>query len=372
MRFVRIPFVNLARRRVRTGLTILGVGMAVASYIMMMGLARGLERGWVGNIAQRHTDVLVVRKGAIEILATSINASMVDALRRQPDVADSTAELVDLVSIENGDSVVICGWPPDSYLWDTIRIREGRRPAPNGREVVVGETVASVLGTRTGSDIRLLDQTFTIVGVSHQSGVLIGSAVEMPLSNLQHLLGREGQVTAIHLRMVRPDKPNTTGRVLDRLSAQFPALMFTRTEDLANTNRIVGLLRSIAWITSSIGLLMGVVVLVNTLLISVTERTREIGTLTALGWSRARVMRMILLESLGVSFAGGLVGTGAGSLAVQWLASATIVRGFVEPQVSVGLVLETVVAALLLGLAASVYPAWRAAAMPTAAALRYE
>jgi putative ABC transport system permease protein len=372
MRFVRIPFANLARRPMRTGLTMVGVGMAVASYIMMMGLARGLERSWAGSIVERRTDVFVVRKGAIEILSTSIDASVVETLRQQPEVAEATAELVDLVSIESGDSALVCGWPAHSYLWETLGIKEGRKPAPDKREVVIGESVASVLGSRVGSGIRLIDQDLTIVGVSHQSGVLIGSAVVMPLSTMQHLFNREGQVTAIHLRMATRADVGADGQDLAGLSARFPALTFTKTEDVANTNRVVGLLRAIASLTSSIGLLMGVVVLVNTLLMSVAERTREIGTLTALGWSSRLVMRMILLEALVVSMVGGVVGIAAGAMGVQWLARATVVRGFVEPQVSTGLMVETLVAALLLGLAASVYPAWRAATMPTAAALRHE
>jgi putative ABC transport system permease protein len=372
MRFVTIPFVNLARRPLRTGLTMLGVGMAVGGYVMMMGFSRGVERGWVGNIVDRRTDVFVVRRDAVEILATSVADTLVDVLRQRREVAEATAELIDIVLLESGDSAIICGWPPDSYLWDTIRIEEGRRPLPAGREVVIGETVAVALGIRTGGVLRLLDQTFSVVGVSSQSGVLIGSALVMPLSGLQQLLSREHQVTAIHLRLAHPAGTRTDQTGLDRLSASFPGLTFTKTEDLGRTNRILGLLRAVAWITSSIGLLMGVVVVVNTLLMSVAERTHEIGTLTAVGWSRARVMQMIVVEGVVVSLTGGLIGTAAGALAIQWLARASIVRGFVEPQVSGALVVETTIAALLVGLAASAYPAWRAATMPAAAALRHE
>ncbi len=374
MRFARLPIENLRRRPMRTGLTMVGIGMAVAGFLMMMGLARGLERGWVGNFVERRTDVLVVRKGAVEILATSISASLVGVLRTRPEIADATAELIDLVPIDDGSNGVACGWPPDSYLWDTIRITAGRRPESHSREVVVGEAVAAALRVHPNDRIRLLDEDFTVVGISSQSGVLIGNAILMPLSTLQRLINRDGQVTAIHVRLAHQAGAGSTHTLddLERLAAGFPGLTFTRTEDLSETNRILGLVRALAWIMSAIGLLMGVVVLTNTLLMSVAERTREIGTLTALGWSRGRVVVMILLEALVLALVGGLAGIGVGTLAIHRVTQVSVVRGFVEPDVSFALGVQTAVAAVVLGLAASAYPAWRAASMSTAAALRHE
>jgi putative ABC transport system permease protein len=372
MHFVRIPIENIGRRPVRTTLTVIGLGMAVACFVLLIGLSRGLERGWVGSIVERRTDLLAVRKGPFEVVSTSVDASLAGMLGRQPGVVAATPELLDLVGLDDGSTAIAFGWVPGAYLWETVRLKEGRLPRGEAPEVVVGEIVAAAMGLKPGASLHLLDESFAVVGVSTDEGVLMGNAIVMPLAALQALLDREGRATNIQLKLADVGEPEAQAATIGALARHYPNLMFTRTRDLVESNRVMRFTRALAWITAVIGLLIGVVVTANTLLMSVTERTREIGTLTALGWSRGRVMTLIMAEALAISVAGGLIGIGLGAVLLRAFAEVSIVRGFVDPQLSLSLLAETAVATVLVGLAASGWPAWRAASIVTAEALRHE
>jgi putative ABC transport system permease protein len=334
MHFARIPVENIRRRPVRTALTVIGLGMAVACFVMLIGLSRGLERGWVGSIVERRTDVLAVRKGPFEVVSTSVDASLAVALGQRPGVAAATPELLDLVTLDDGSNAIAFGWAPGSYLWETVRFKEGRVPGGESHEVVLGEMVAAALGMKSGASLRLLDQSFTVVGVSTDSGTLMGNAILMPLSTLQALLDRGGRATNIQVRLADRGDPERQAATIAGLARDYRNLMFTKTNDLADSNRVMRFTRALAWITAMIGLLIGVVVTANTLLMSVTERTREIGTLTALGWSRQRVMALVMTEALVISAAGGAFGIFLGAALLRAFAQASIVRGFVEPRLS--------------------------------------
>lgn len=373
MHFARVPVRNLCARPVRTALTIFGVSVAAAGFVVMMGLSEGLDRAWASSLEARGTDVLAMRKGAVEILSTSLPDSMAEALKQVPGIADAAGELADMVSLEDGSAAIVFGWASDSYLWRSVRLATGRLPGGDDRDVlVIGQTTATALGIHVGDRLRLLDRVFDVVGVSRSGSALVNTAMVLPLESFQRLLNREGQVTAFHLRLERSTHREHPAAVIEELERRFPTLVFTETQDLADTNFVLGLLRALAWIASTIGLVMGTVIVMNTLLMSVSERTREIGVLTVLGWSPQRVTGMILLEATVVSTVGGVIGAAMGSLAVQWLATATIVRGFIEPQASPLLLLEAAVAAVITGTCAAVYPAWRATGASPAAALRYQ
>ncbi|MFQ6058540.1 MAG: ABC transporter permease, partial [Anaerolineae bacterium] len=105
---------------------------------------------------------------------------------------------------------------------------------------------------------------------------------------------------------------------------------------------------------------------------SVFERTREIGVLRALGWRKGRVLRMILLESLALSLLGGVAGLVAGIVVVVLLNSIPLMAGFVQGRFSLGLFVQALATALVLGAVGGLYPAWRAARLQPVEALRYE
>jgi len=116
-------------------------------------------------------------------------------------------------------------------------------------------------------------------------------------------------------------------------------------------------------------LIVGVLGVTNTMLMSVFERQQEIAILLALGWRRIRIVRMILLESALLGLLGGVVGIGLGVLGIQLMKSAPAIRGLLEPDLSLNLVLIAVTIAVSVGVLSGFYPAWRSSRLTPSLAL---
>lgn len=373
MRFVSMPLRNLMRRPLRSSLTALGIAVAMAGFILLVGVSRALETAWVNSLHERGTHMMAVRKGVVEILTASLDEGLGDEIRTMAGVSDVAGELVDLASLETGQPVLVIGWPSDSYLWRALRVQEGRLPRDDEtHSVVLGQATADALHKAPGDSLRLRRRSFHVAGTFVQSGVLGNHTMILPLTVLQDVMHRPGTVTEFNIRLVRPDDPSDVDSVQARLARAFPDLLFTETSKIADENDILRLFRAASWSTSTIALVIALVVVLNTLLMAVTERVREIGILLAVGWSAPRILAMIVLEGLALVVLGSLIGTLLGLGGLHWLSSFSPVRGFLEPHVTARMILEVTVVALLIGMLASLYPAWRAVRLNAVEALAYE
>jgi len=373
MRLVGLCVRNLVSRPLRCGLTALGVGMAVASLIALVGTSRGLENAWVSNLVARGTDVLAVRKGAFDPLSGSVDASVADRLRQVEGVQAVAGELVNLVVVESDRWLVASGWEPSEFLWQSVPLRAGAMPGPEQpRGVVVGGGVAEGLHKSVGDTLRLEERDFIVTGISSGAGALDRAALIMPLPAMQELMDRPGKVTGFHLRLsCRADAARTT-QVKERLAAAVRSLRFDDTREVAEHDQTLRFLRATAWSVSAIAVFIGVLVTLNTLLMSVTERTYDLGVLSALGWPAARILLMIVIEGILIAAVGSALGVVLGLGALRAIACVPLLRGLLEPAAGIRLVLETAGAALLIGVVGSLYPAWRALRMNPVDALRHE
>jgi putative ABC transport system permease protein len=237
---------------------------------------------------------------------------------------------------------------------------------------MLGEGLAGTLRLGPGGTLPLLGASFTISAVFQPSGAINNNMVIVPLPALQRLLNRPRQITVLDIRLAHPGDEGEAGAVRTRLDAAFPDLAFTETRFVADSNDIMRLIRAMAWGISLIALTMGLFAVLNTLLMSVTERVREFGVLSALGWSPGRVLAMVMLEGFVLSLGGSAAGIALGIAGLQWLAASPMLRGLVEPRVSAALFVQVAAVTLALGIIGSLYPAGRAVRVHPVEALRYE
>ena len=238
--------------------------------------------------------------------------------------------------------------------------------------VVLGEAASAALRKTIGDKVSVEGDELVVTGIARYRGTLNNSGLVMPLAALQTLMGLPGKVISFSIRATDPGDPRRLGELKARLAAQFPLLAFAETADVAENVRSMQFLRSLAWAVSVIAFFMGAVVVLNTLLMSVAERAYDIGVLSALGWSPTLILWMILVEGAVLTVAGSMVGIVGGILALRVLAGMPPVLGFLEPDVSLALVLEVGAGALAMGIAGSLYPAWRAVRMDPVRALHHE
>jgi len=129
------------------------------------------------------------------------------------------------------------------------------------------------------------------------------------------------------------------------------------------------MMRGMSWSTSLLAIIVGVLGVMNTMLMTVFERTHEIGILLAVGWRKARIMLMVLCESALLGLLGGLVGVALGALGLLILQRTPTLRGLLEPDLSLPLLITAVAIAVVVGVISGLYPGWRSSRLSPSLAL---
>jgi putative ABC transport system permease protein len=373
MKAAAVPLRNLVNHRLRSGLTALGIAAALGSLLALVGLSRGADRSMTLSLEDRGTHIIALKRGSVELLTAALDERLADRLRLVPGVVSAVAGLGDFVELSKGEMAYMAGWPADSDFWRTMKVTAGKVPAAGDvRSVVLGQALAEVLGKRPGDVVELSGELFRVAAVSKQASVIDDHSVMMPLSELQRLLGREGRVSGFYIRIDRPGDPRRMADVRAALSAQAPELSFVESGEIARQTHITRLLHAMAWGSSVIALAMAFVIVLNTLLMAVNERTREIALLSAIGWNASRVMAIIVLEGVMLAAAGSVMGVGLGLAGLRWMTRHPQIGGFLQPDVTPELILEAIGMALLVGALGGLYPAWRAVRMRPMELLRGE
>jgi putative ABC transport system permease protein len=189
---------------------------------------------------------------------------------------------------------------------------------------------------------------------------------------LRDAQGLFGQPRTVSFVGVRLEDPRQAEAMIAEIEARFPAISLSKASEFAEDLGDIQLVEASTWGITLMALIVGGLGMTNTMVMSVMERTREIGVLRALGWQKRRVLAMIVRESLALSLLGsatGLVlGLGLG-LAINLV---PVVQGFVRLQYSAGLFAQAFGTAILLGSIGGLYPAWQASRLQPVEALRYE
>jgi putative ABC transport system permease protein len=371
--FAGFAWKNLWRRRLRTLLTLLGITMGIGAFVALVGFSRAFERAWLRLYQSSGTDIAVVHAN---FLNSSLDESLGARIRAVPDVAEVAPMIFNLIDLTPDLNALVYGWRADSYEFDSLTLLSGRRFRAGQPEVILGEILADNLNKKPGDILSIEGANFTVTGIYRGGTALEAGAVIMPLDQLQIISGKQGMVSAFHVRLRPAPAGESYEQYVKRAAAEIEAVApGSRAEPAAEraaNNQFVDLAHSVAWGTSSIALLIGILGIANTMAMSVFERTREIGVLRALGWQGRHVILLILTEATALGIVGGLFGIAAGWGALRMLANLPETASIVSPSVSLQHLAESLIIAIASGLAAGAYPAWRGARLSPVEALRYE
>ena len=362
---------NLQRRPARSLLTILGVAFAVGSFITLFGLSQSVHENVERSFSEHDIDLTAKRRGIAEPFGGTIPQDLVDKVAAIPGVADVAGQLVTFAATDNDDSVLAAGWPPDSFYWDTVPLKSGRMPEAGETKIaLVGADIARTLGKRVGDDISLLGETFRIAGLTDYHSVINRNQVIVPLADLQELTFRPDALTVLSIRLDNPGDPSGADRIAAAIEA-LGKLTVSRSEGMMRDDSMFGLLTAVSNSMAWVALFMGVLMVLNTLLMAVLERTREIGILAAIGWSKARIMGALIIEGFILSALGSLAGIALGIAGSKLLTAIPAVGRYVAVEPTLPLIATTALAAIALGIVGSLYPAYVATRQSPANALAH-
>jgi putative ABC transport system permease protein len=371
--FTGFVWKNLWRRRLRTLLTLCGIGMAIGAFVGLVGFSSAFEHEWGRIYSSSGTDIAVIQQ---TFLNTSMDESAVTKLRSLPVVAQATPMIYNVMDLTPEVNALAFGWKADSYEFQSLQLISGRQFHDGQPEVMLGELLAGSLNKKTGDTLEIQGSAFTVVGIYKGGSGLEAGAVLLPLDQLQQLSSLQGKVSTFHVRL----RPAPAGEPYDaylkraqaEIEAALPGLRAVPAAERASNNQFVKLAHASAWGTSSIALLIGILGIANTMAMSVFERTREIGILRSLGWKQRQVMLLIQLEAVVLGLGGGVLGIAVGWCALTLLAALPQTASIVTASFPLPLLAEAVGISALAGLIAGAIPAWRGAQLSPVEALRHD
>lgn len=374
MYFLTFILKNLFRRRVRSALTVVGVAVAVGAVVALLGVSHGFEQSFADLYEKRGVDLLVVQAGKVEVLTSFLDDRIADRLRQIPGVRSVLGGIVDPLAFEGVKSAVpVGGWMADSYMFNDLKILSGRRIQDGDhRKAMLGMIAARNLGKQVGDHFEMYGQDFEVIGIYESFNVFENGSIIILLSEQQEILGQPHKVTGFQIVVEDPHNQGEIDRIRKQIQGLGLNLSAMATRDYVGNNTQIRVAHAMAWVTSAIALVIGVIGVLNTMVMSVFERTREFGILRAIGWRKARVIRMVLSESILLSLTGAVIGTLGALVVVHVVRQLPEASGFVQGDISLQVVLYGFGIALVVGLLGGAYPAYRGAQMLPTEALRHE
>jgi putative ABC transport system permease protein len=396
---------SLSSNKLRSGLTILGIVIGVAAVIAMVSIGRGAQNEITGSIQGIGTNLLFVFRGGTTDVSNPKPITLGDAEAiadpfQAPSVSGVAPVLNGNVKVTfGGESTTtsIMGVTPDYGVVRNTKVSEGEFITEEqilGRSSVVllGTDVADKLFGRksglVGETVRIEGQPFRVTGVLESKG---GSAfsnednqVIVPLTTAQTRLLIRSTRDRVDMIMVSAVSAQAVPLASEEVSQILRArhrtaigeddfTVLTQQDFLSTAETITSVLTIFLGGVAAISLLVGGIGIMNIMLVSVTERTREIGLRKALGARRSDILIQFLTESAVLSMIGGMVGIGLGytiSYAVGRIAAANNTP--ITPAIGIDTILLATLFSTAVGLFFGLYPANRAAGLEPVEALRYE
>jgi ABC-type antimicrobial peptide transport system permease subunit len=292
-----------------------------------------------------------------------------------PEITAVSGMLQGLVPTENNPYFFVYGYPEDSFILNRFHIIAGggldsrEAQQSHGKPLLLGASAAEVLHKEVGDTIRIMESVFRVVGIYETGATLEDNGTVISLRDAQEVLGKPRQVSVFFIQL---KDPSLRERLERRVARLWSNLSLGGTEELADKQLLGNTIQGMVWGVAGLAILIGGVGMMNAQLMSVMERTREIGVLRATGWSSRRILGMIMSESLLVSLLGGVVGVFLAWLVLMAFSNAAGFFGASVTNINAGILFQAFATVLVLGLIGGLYPAWRASRLQPVEALRYE
>jgi ABC-type antimicrobial peptide transport system permease subunit len=358
---------DLLRRPMRTLLTLLGIAIGVAAVVSLSAMARGMVVNY-GSAIGLNNDLLVIQANALDPLFSSLDDDLGPRIQAVPGVENVDPGVYAWIATDEMPYFLVFGYQPGSKAMGHYRIVEGR-PVTGPKQIALGRRAAVSLKKGVDDTVRLYAAPYRVVGIYETGQAMEESGGVVTLADGQEISQKPRKLSLYQVGLRRGADIDQAMRRIESLDK---SLSVNEASEYDAGEQWSGYMNGFAWGIAAIAIIIGGLGMMNAMMMSVMERTREIGTLRAVGWSRGQVLRLMLGEALLVSVVGGLVGLALGVGLTELAARVPGVGAFMEGIYSPGIFVQGMVTALCLGLIGGAYPAWRAANLLPIEALRYE
>lgn len=403
MIWLRIGLKNIMRRPTRSILTILGVAVAVAVLFSLLEFQKGYEKGLQEDLNALGAHIMVVPKGCPYEASTIVlhggkwprymEEEYLDNVRAVPGIEQSAGIIMDAIvtSEQNAKNRIFLGIDEDF-----LALRANWQFKHGGwftgeNQVIMGSSVAEAASLKVGDkyhvydDTRgnfVVDATYTVAGILRPTHTQDDGFYFLPTKTLQRDFNLEGKLVVFLVKLQNPTPSNVEQVTADLKKSEANMNVFPLTELLDTMGRLLQNTKVFVLAIVLVAIAIGTIGVLNTILMAVFERTKEIGMMKAVGASRLDIFRLIWTETIVMCTAGGLAGIGLAVTASKgveaFIKSALGSTGMMQvPQGTlIGFSWEVFWLAtglsIFLGLVAGAYPAWRASSVRPIEAIRTE
>ncbi len=374
---IDIAFKNLWVRKTRSILCILAVVVSVYLNGTTATMNNRMYDMMTSELAKYMGKIYVQQAGSsYPPFESSLAQATAEEILSRSDLGLNLAESAPLIFVrmERGmmpfmsAKAMVIGVPigREQVLLGNVEAAEGVNRFPpeesSNNVAILGEQAAEYYHTGVGQDVTLNGEVMRVIGVlEHSSMESVNMSAIVPLATAQHIFGREGVVSAI---LLTPNDVTRVSEIAAALRQDYPVLEVTTQDDmLEEAQNVMRMPLFYMSMMSATAFVVAVAVIMSTMIMAVMERTREIGTLRAIGASRRLVLSTILFEALLLSLIGGIPG------ALLTVPMAAVMQSRLPTPLQL---IQIVAFALVAALIGVLYPAWQAIRVAPIEALRYE
>ena len=391
MNTISVAYKNLKRKKIRSALTIGGVGIAVAVLVSLMGFDKGYQESLTGNIDRMGYQLLVTAKGCPYEAATLMlkgggglrymEQDVYEKIQQDNRIDKITPQLVatvydpDRLAGQGGFSMYM--GIIDSYLelkpWSKFK-DGGWFSSQTAEEAIMGFEAAEVEQRLVGDKIFIpkIDKILTVVGIFERTGTQDDGIIFLPLKTTQEIFSLPNKLTGVGIKL--KNLYETVDFEEDLYKE--PGIQIISMAQVRGT--ILNLISSAKVMANSVAVIaifIAVIGVVNTILMSVFERTQEIGVMKAIGASRLQIFKLIWSETILVCAFGGIFGNILallGNEIIEYVVKKVLPYAPTGDLVLItpNLLLWAFVGAIFLGILSGIYPSWRASSMRPVEAIR--
>lgn len=368
--FLALAPVNLRRHRLRAFIGAAGIAFGVAAMLAILAVVQGAI-GMFERLLDADSDYLVFERKVSDLFFSSVTPEQAATVRGRPEVVEAHAMLFGIVSAEDHPVVTCFGIEAGDPRLRRARWTQGG-PEEFGRregEIFLGSRAAEFLEAKRGDVVEIGRGVFKVGGVFHAENGFEDGGVFLPLAEAQAFFhrGDAASVVAVKLR-----DPALGAEFKAALEAAEPGVTALENREFSRGYNSFRILDATAWAAGVCAFVLGGLGVANTMLLSVFGRIRELAVLRVCGFSAGQIAALIVAESLVLAAAGLVAGLGLGTALLATLARLPGLQGYLSARVTPGLLVGVVVTAFFTALAGALYPAWFAARIQPAEALRYE
>ena len=369
MSFLKFILKNPFRRKNSAILAIVGIAIGIIVIVALGGITDGLVNTFEDTIHAGGADFSISGKetGDSAYGTNTIDANWTDKIANVSGVEEAYPIYVVLTSVGDDYMNTLIGIDPNGTTLADISMKQGRIFDDNASEAILGEIYAEDNGYEVGDTIKIDGEEFEIVGIYETGDQNMAGGVFTSISKVGELMDDEDSISNIYVKVAKGEDPQAVADKIDELYGDDIATI-TSVMEMQQMGDMLNMLQASTWAISLLAIVVGGLGIINTMLMSVFERTREIGVLKAVGWSNRKILTMIVGESLVITIVSAIIGSLIGFLACTLLGP----QMGIEPLFTPKIFIQAFAIAIVVGIIGGLYPAIKAVKLPPTEALRYE